>query len=182
MSSATVGAEIIAEDLGVVPDFVRARSLAGIPGYRVFRWERHWNQPGQPFGTRRVPVTGRHVRHTRHRADGHLVGGGASRRTRRSAGDSIGRERLTRQSERGARASALPHVRGAAGVAVRLRLEYADPADSGYLRLARSHQSAGDGGDQNWTWRLPWPIDRLLTSRRRWRSRCSCVMRRTHGR
>ena len=44
------GAEIIAEDLGTVPDFVRA-SLArlGIPGYRVFRWERHWHDEGQPF-------------------------------------------------------------------------------------------------------------------------------------
>jgi 4-alpha-glucanotransferase len=44
------GAEIIAEDLGTVPDFVRA-SLArlGVPGFRVFRWERHWHTPGQPF-------------------------------------------------------------------------------------------------------------------------------------
>jgi 4-alpha-glucanotransferase len=44
------GAEIIAEDLGVIPDFVR-QSLArlGIPGYRVFRWERHWHQPRQPY-------------------------------------------------------------------------------------------------------------------------------------
>jgi 4-alpha-glucanotransferase len=44
------GADIIAEDLGTVPDFVRA-SLARlqVPGYRVFRWERHWHQPGQPF-------------------------------------------------------------------------------------------------------------------------------------
>ena len=46
----SAGAEIIAEDLGTVPDFVRA-SLArlNIPGYRVFRWERHWHTPGQPF-------------------------------------------------------------------------------------------------------------------------------------
>ena len=44
------GAEIIAEDLGVVPDFVRA-SLArmGVPGFRVFRWERYWHGDGQPF-------------------------------------------------------------------------------------------------------------------------------------
>ena len=44
------GNEIIAEDLGVVPDFVRA-SLArlSIPGYRVLRWERHWPTEGQPF-------------------------------------------------------------------------------------------------------------------------------------
>jgi 4-alpha-glucanotransferase len=44
------GARVIAEDLGVVPDFVRA-SLArlGIAGYRVQRWEKEWNAPGQPF-------------------------------------------------------------------------------------------------------------------------------------
>ena len=44
------GAEIIAEDLGTVPDFVRA-SLArlGVPGFRVLRWERHWQTEGQPF-------------------------------------------------------------------------------------------------------------------------------------
>jgi len=46
----SAGAEIIAEDLGTVPDSVRA-SLArlGVPGYRVFRWERHWHTEGQPF-------------------------------------------------------------------------------------------------------------------------------------
>jgi len=44
------GAEIVAEDLGTVPDFVRA-SLArlGVPGFRVFRWERYWHSEGQPF-------------------------------------------------------------------------------------------------------------------------------------
>jgi 4-alpha-glucanotransferase len=44
------GAEIIAEDLGTVPDFVRA-SLArsGVPGFRVLRWERCWHTEGQPF-------------------------------------------------------------------------------------------------------------------------------------
>ncbi len=44
------GAEIIAEDLGTVPDFVRAslRRL-GVPGYRVFRWERDWNAVQHPF-------------------------------------------------------------------------------------------------------------------------------------
>lgn len=44
------GSEIIAEDLGTVPDFVRA-SLARlqVPGFRVFRWEREWHTKGQPF-------------------------------------------------------------------------------------------------------------------------------------
>jgi 4-alpha-glucanotransferase len=44
------GAEIVAEDLGTVPDFVR-ESLArlGVPGCRVLRWERHWHTDGQPY-------------------------------------------------------------------------------------------------------------------------------------
>jgi 4-alpha-glucanotransferase len=46
----SAGAEVIAEDLGTVPDFVRG-SLArlGVPGFRVMRWERHWHADGQPF-------------------------------------------------------------------------------------------------------------------------------------
>jgi 4-alpha-glucanotransferase len=41
MAILSKGARVVAEDLGVVPDFVRA-SLArcGIPGYRVLRWEK----------------------------------------------------------------------------------------------------------------------------------------------
>jgi 4-alpha-glucanotransferase len=44
------GAEVVAEDLGTIPDFVRTalRELA-IPGYKVMRWERQWLEPGQPF-------------------------------------------------------------------------------------------------------------------------------------
>ncbi len=44
------GARVIAEDLGTVPDFVR-QSLArlGVPGYKVFRWERHWEREGRPY-------------------------------------------------------------------------------------------------------------------------------------
>jgi 4-alpha-glucanotransferase len=44
------GARIIAEDLGTVPAFVRQSLLElGIPGYRVLRWERDWDEPEQPF-------------------------------------------------------------------------------------------------------------------------------------
>ncbi len=47
---ASEGPRIIAEDLGTVPDFVRA-SLArlGMPGFKVLRWERDWEVPGEPF-------------------------------------------------------------------------------------------------------------------------------------
>jgi 4-alpha-glucanotransferase len=41
MAAFSQGARVIAEDLGTVPDFVRASlSRQGIPGYRVLRWEK----------------------------------------------------------------------------------------------------------------------------------------------
>ena len=44
------GPVIIAEDLGVIPDFVRASlQRLGLPGYRVMRWDREWDTPGKPF-------------------------------------------------------------------------------------------------------------------------------------
>jgi 4-alpha-glucanotransferase len=44
------GPIIIAEDLGVIPDFVRASlSRLQVPGYRVLRWERDWHAPRKPF-------------------------------------------------------------------------------------------------------------------------------------
>ena len=62
------GSEIIAEDLGTVPDFVRASlTLLGVPGFRVFRWEREWDEDEQTVQgsgaiTRQVSVatTGTH--------------------------------------------------------------------------------------------------------------------------
>jgi 4-alpha-glucanotransferase len=44
------GSQIIAEDLGTVPDFVRD-SLArlGVPGFKVLRWERYWHTDGHPY-------------------------------------------------------------------------------------------------------------------------------------
>jgi 4-alpha-glucanotransferase len=44
------GAAILAEDLGTVPDFLReSLNELGVPGYKVFRWERAWKSDGQPF-------------------------------------------------------------------------------------------------------------------------------------
>ena len=44
------GARIIAEDLGVIPDFVRdTLKRLEIPGYKVLRWERDWDAEGKPF-------------------------------------------------------------------------------------------------------------------------------------
>ena len=44
------GATLIAEDLGIVPDFVReSLDELGLPGLKVLRWERDWETPGHPF-------------------------------------------------------------------------------------------------------------------------------------
>jgi 4-alpha-glucanotransferase len=44
------GARVVAEDLGVVPDFVRASlTRLGMPGYRVQRWEKTWETDGKAF-------------------------------------------------------------------------------------------------------------------------------------
>ena len=44
------GIEVIAEDLGTVPDFVRwSMARIGVPGFKVLRWERAWNTPDQPL-------------------------------------------------------------------------------------------------------------------------------------
>ena len=49
------GAHIVAEDLGSVPEFVReSMTRLDVPGYRVLRWERLWDEPGKPF---RDPAT-----------------------------------------------------------------------------------------------------------------------------
>ncbi len=48
----------------------------GVPGYKVFRWERCWHdrRPAVPRSGRLPGRVRRHVGHARHRADGHLVG------------------------------------------------------------------------------------------------------------
>ena len=63
----SAGAEVIAEDLGSVPAFVRTSIAAlGVPGFKVLHWERHWDQPGQPpidprtFPALSVATTGTH--------------------------------------------------------------------------------------------------------------------------
>jgi len=44
------GAGILAEDLGVVPDFVReSLTRLQVPGMKVLRWERWWDEEGKPF-------------------------------------------------------------------------------------------------------------------------------------
>lgn len=45
-----LGKQSIGEDLGVIPNYVRSvmRDLE-LPGYKIVRWEREWDEQGQPY-------------------------------------------------------------------------------------------------------------------------------------
>jgi 4-alpha-glucanotransferase len=155
--------ELIAEDLGVVPDFVRA-SLArlDIPGCKVLRWERDWKRTGHPFQDPAMypavsaTMTGTHDTST-------LAGWWTE--------TSLQERQLFLD---------LPTVQGSA---------MADSPWTNALRdatLTLVHRSTsrdlflpiqdifgwidrinvpGTVTDDNWTWALPWPVEDLLERR-----------------
>jgi len=179
------GADVIAEDLGTVPDFVRA-SLArlGVPGFKVFRWERFWEEQGQPFRdpadypALSVAASGTHDTET-------LVvwWAQAPEEERRAIAD-------------------LPTIRNVAGGAdiseapeavvrdVLLEALYASesrllllPVQDVFGWRDRINEPALVN-DVNWTFRLPWPIDRMSQipqarerqrTLRRWAKQCRRV-------
>ena len=138
------GARIIAEDLGVVPDFVRAslRRL-GIPGYKVLRWEREWDAPGHPF-TDPGEYPASRWRRPAPTTPKPSSSGGKPRRTRsaRSSRASRSSRRSWIRERRLRRRHARCPARGAGGV----RVGPADAADPGRVRVARPDQRARDGG------------------------------------
>jgi 4-alpha-glucanotransferase len=149
------GSEIIAEDLGVVPDFVRA-SLArlGVPGLRVFRWERYWHAAEQPFidpadyPTASVATSGTHDTETsvvwwesapeRARA---LVRALQTMK-RVCDGAAVDRDALIEVLMASASQLVLLPVQDVFGWRDRIN-------------------EPGTVNDRNWTFRLPWPSDRL---------------------
>ena len=156
------GASVIAEDLGVVPDFVR-ESLArlGVPGFRVFRWEREWHKDGQPFReppeypALSVAASGTHDTET-------LV---------------VWWEHTTESERRQIdELSAIQRLTGGAGLAgassarvcdVLLEALFASgsnllllPVQDAFAWRDRINEP-GTVTDENWTFRLPWPIDAM---------------------
>jgi 4-alpha-glucanotransferase len=155
------GSDIIAEDLGTVPDFVRA-SLArlAVPGFRVLRWERHWHDPGQPFREPAeypavsVATSGTHDTEPlvtwwedASRAEREKVS--CIPTVRRVAGGDI-------------TDAALDRVRD-----VLLEAIFASGSDLVLLPLTDVFgwrdriNIPATLSDENWTYRLPWPVDRL---------------------
>jgi 4-alpha-glucanotransferase len=156
------GAEIIAEDLGTVPDFVRASlAMQGVAGFRVLRWERHWHREGRPFREPAdypavsVAASGTHDTET-------LVDwwAGAPDDERRAV-SAIGTvQRLT---------GGKGILDAGAGAVRDVLLETLFAAGSNLLLIPvqdvfgwRDRINAPSTVNEvNWTFRLPWPCDRL---------------------
>ena len=127
---------LIVEDLGVIPDFVRA-SMARLqlPGLKVLRWERRWDEPGQPlidprdFPERSVATTGTH---------------------------DIEPLAATDEGQTDAQRAATLQALLSAGSCLTLI-----PLQDVFGWTERINTPAVVD-DINWTWRLPWPVDTWL--------------------
>lgn len=163
----SAGAEITAEDLGVVPDFVR-ESLArlDIPGYKVFRWEREWDREGQPFrdprgyAARSVATSGTHD--TEPMATWWEMAPPVEREGVLAIPPIA--ERLAGEDGRALAGAA--HMPSAVRDAIlgALNASGSDvlivPMQDAFGWRDRVNQPA-TVNNGNWTWKLPWPSDRL---------------------
>jgi 4-alpha-glucanotransferase len=149
------GTEIIAEDLGVVPDFVRA-SLArlAVPGYKVLRWERQWHTEGRPFKDPidypacAVATSGTHD------TEPMVIWLASAPPEEQEALRAIPSVRA-RLEEGAAIGDALIESLVASGAELLIL-----PIQDVFGWQDRINQPATIG-DANWTWRLPWPVDRM---------------------
>ena len=163
------GAEIIAEDLGTVPDFVR-ESLArlDVPGYKVFRWERRWHEAGQPFRDPRSYQSTAVATSGTHDTEPMVIWWETAPLEEKEAVLAIPSVREHLSEEDIARAVEAPELPHAVHEAL-LETLYASGADILILPIQdlfawrdRINQPA-TVSDENWTWRLPWPVDRIST-------------------
>ena len=159
------GAEVTAEDLGVVPDFVR-ESLARltVPGYKVQRWERQWSVAGQPFTDPRdypetaVATSGTHDTETmavwweqapvQERQAVLEIPSIWMALTDADRAAAIAEPALTATLREGLLAS----LYGSAASLLIL------PIQDAFGWRDRINQPA-TVNDSNWTWRMPWPVD-----------------------
>jgi len=162
------GAEIIAEDLGVIPEFVRASlTRLSVAGYKVFRWERQWHVERHPFKDPvEYPAVSVATSGT-HDTEPMVTWWEDAAREEREAVMAIPslRDRLTDDDRASIDAPGLPHAIHEA----LLETLYASGSNTLILPVQdifgwrdRINQPA-TVGDSNWTWRLPWPSDRMRT-------------------
>ena len=156
------GAQIVAEDLGSVPEFVRdSMARLEVPGYKVLRWERFWDEPGEPF---RDPATYPAV----------SLATSSTHDT-----ETLGEWWDTAPAEDRVALASIPslHDRG-----LDPSLDYCDAVRDALLNAlcgARSNlvlipvqdifgwrdriNTPAVVDEVNWTWRLPWPVDELAS-------------------
>jgi 4-alpha-glucanotransferase len=155
------GTSIIAEDLGLVPDFLR-ESLAelGIPGCKVIRWERDWDAPGHPFVDPRTYPADSAAMSGTHDTEPLCV---------------WWTEECTIADRTALLALPVMQTRGIAtaapwsGAVRDALLDLAYQSGSRHLFLPIQDlfgwpsriNTPGTVGHRNWTWCLPWPVDRL---------------------
>jgi 4-alpha-glucanotransferase len=163
----SAGSEVTAEDLGVVPDFVR-ESLArlNVPGYKVQRWERRWHVEGQPFKDPRDYPEVAVVTSGTHDTEPMAVWWEHAPVEERRAVLAIPSIRSVLTDED--RAAAIDETTLTAALREAL-LTSLYGSSAGLLILpiqdvfgwtGRINQPATVNSD-NWTWRMPWPVDRL---------------------
>ena len=156
------GARIIAEDLGVVPDFVR-QSLARfhIPGLKVLRWERDWHHPDQPF--RRPSEYG---------SDSVAISGTHDTETLAEWWDNAGfDERRLCADLPGVRESGCAPDQGFTAQTrdALLRVLFHAASDLVIVPIQdvfgwrERINTPAVVNDENWTWRLPWTVEELQT-------------------
>jgi 4-alpha-glucanotransferase len=154
------GARLIAEDLGVIPDFVRETlTRLGIPGFKVLRWEREWDVEGRPFRDPStyprvsVATSGTHDTETvaewwdeapadERRAVAGIIGLGGGDWSPAATFDARTRDAMLRALITSSSDIVLLPVQDVFGWRERVNT----PALI---------------SDQNWTWRLPWPVEAL---------------------
>jgi len=149
------GAEIIAEDLGTVPDFVRqSLQRLGVPGFKVMRWERQWQRPGQPYiDPSEYPETSVATTGTHDTEPLALWWDNLSAQERREAEKvpAVQRYLSLGLSQLDAMLRALLESRS--------RLTIIPVQDLfGWRDRINTPAQVSDG---NWTWRLPWRVDHL---------------------
>ena len=136
LGSGTPSPMLIAEDLGLIPDFVReSMARLDLPGLKVLRWERSWNLAGHPaidpkeFAECSVATTGTHdIEPLAATAEG--------------ATDEQRAVTLQSLLSAGSRLTLIP-LQDVFGWTERINT----PAVVDEI---------------NWTWRLPWPVDTWL--------------------
>lgn len=161
------GSEIIAEDLGIVPDFVRAALTAlEVPGFRVFRWEADWDAQTSELKAFRDPAS-------------YPANSVATTGTHDTEPLITWWDETATAQERSA-VAAVPSIRTVAGSVDLLSAPFVPVVRDIFLESLFASASItlllplqdvfgwrdrinepATVGESNWTYRLPWPTDHL---------------------